>query len=128
MSEIVLDTSALLALLNEEAGAEVVEEAVSAGATIGAVNLAEVVTKLAEHGVTEAEISEALQPLSLRVAPFDESLAYATGALRPVTRRFGLSLGDRACLALGVALKAEVLTADRTWEKLGLPVTVRLVR
>jgi PIN domain nuclease of toxin-antitoxin system len=128
VADVVLDASALLALLNEEPGGDVVEEAVTSGATISAVNLAEVVTKLVEIGASQAEISDVLDPLSLRVIPFDESLAYATGALRTVSRRFGLSLGDRACLALGLSLKATVLTSDRAWEKLGLPLQLRVVR
>ncbi|MGA9520669.1 MAG: type II toxin-antitoxin system VapC family toxin [Myxococcaceae bacterium] len=128
VTDVVLDASALLALLNEEPGAALVEEAVTSGAIISAVNLAEVATKLTELGANQTEISNALDPMSLRVVPFDATLAYATAALRPASRRFGLSLGDRACLALGLSLRATVLTTDRAWNKLGLQLAIRLVR
>src|SRR5689334_3559436 len=112
VSSAVLDASALLALVLNEPGRAVVAAAVSAGAVIGTVNLSEVVAKLRENGATEAAIHLALDPLAITIADFDTDLAYAAGFLCPATRATGLSLGDRACLALAQRL---ALTADRSW-------------
>jgi len=127
VSRVVLATSALLAMLNDEPGADRVAK-VLPDAVISAVNLSEVVAKLTEAGMPENEVREALDPLGLEVVPFDETLAYAAGELRPKTRSLGLSLGDRACLALGVALKLPVLTTDGAWRKVGVPVRVEVIR
>lgn len=127
MSEVVLDASALLALLNAEPGAAVVEKAIP-GAVVSSVNLSEAVAKLAERGMPEGVIRVALGDIGLRVVPFDEGLAYQTGMLRVSTRSAGLSLGDRACLALGRQLRLPVLTTDRAWASLDFGVEVRLIR
>ena len=127
MAEVVLDASALLALLNSEAGADVVAEAIPE-ATISAVNLSEVVSKLRETGMPEKFVRQVLQPIGLEVLPFDEEQAYMAGLLRNATQSAGLSLGDRACLGLAQKLGLAVLTADRTWQGLPLDVTVRLIR
>lgn len=127
MNEVVLDASALLALLNEEPGTEVVEEAIP-GSVISTVNLSETVAKLAERGMPEADIRIALGEIGFQVVPFDEGLSYLTGMLRVSTRSVGLSLGDRACLALGHQLKLPVLTTDRGWASLDVGVEVRLIR
>ena len=95
---IVLDASALLAMLNGERGADRVA-AMLPGAVIGAVNLSEVVAKLAERGMLAHSIRAALEALDLDVHPFDPEMAFAAGELRRTTRRRGLSFGDRACLA-----------------------------
>lgn len=123
----VLDASALLALINAEPGAELVAAAL-ADATIGTVNLAEVVTKLIELGIREQDAWAEASDLVPSVVDFDADLARRTARLRPPTRAFGLSLGDRACLALGESLRLPVLTADRAWQKLSLPVDIRLIR
>ena len=123
----VFDASAVLVLLNSEPGADVVIEALP-GAAISAVNVAEVVTKLAEREMPEAAISEALEELGLEVISFDADQALAVGLLRPITRDRGLSLGDRACLALGMRLRLPVLTADRIWADLDLDLEVKLIR
>ncbi len=125
--ELVLDASALLALLNGEPGADVVAGALP-GAWICSVNLAEVVGKLAEYGMPREAIAAALGGLGLRVAVFDEDLAWRCGLLRPATRKLGLSLGDRACLALAEHLGMPALTADRAWLKAGLGLDVELIR
>ena len=129
MSEraVVLDASALLALLGQETGAEEVSEALP-HAVVGAVNLSEVVGKLAERGMPEAAIRSALDGLALAVHPFDAELAYATGMLRATTASLGLSLGDRACLALGRMLSLPILTADRSWKKLAIGVKIQVIR
>ena len=128
MSDAVLDSSALLALLNSEPGEDVVAQAISRGAAIGAVNLAEVIAKLAEVGLPEAAIHGALDPLGLTLVDFDADLAYRAGLLRPLTRSAGLSLGDRVCLALAQRLSLPAITADRNWASLALGITVTLIR
>ncbi len=109
-----LDASAVLALLFEEPGAEMVRAQLRAG-VIGAANLAEVLAKLSDHGVPAHEAARAVAILGLEVAPMTEAQAQRSAELRPTTRTAGLSLGDRACLALAVELGAAALTADRGW-------------
>jgi len=124
---VVLDASALLAAIQSEPGAETVGEALPEAA-VSTVNLSEVVAKLADWGVPEAEIEELLTGFGLEVHPFDETQAFAAGFLRPATRSAGLGLGDRACLALGTALGRPVLTTDRSWAALDLSIEVRTLR
>lgn len=128
MSRIVFDASAMLAVVLEEKGADVVRAWIPEGIA-SAVNVAEVGTKLADRGgMTEQEMRALIGTLGVQVIPFDEGAAYAVGLLRPPTRDHGLSLADRACLALGVNLGLPVLTADRSWAKLDIGVDVRLIR
>lgn len=127
MAGVVLDASAVLAYLQDDAGAVQVEDALG-DAMISAVNLAEVVTKLADHGASEQAIGQILAALPCTVAPLDFDGALAAGFLRPLTRFAGLSLGDRACLALGRQNRLPVLTTDRAWMTLELGVDVRLIR
>ena len=127
MSEVVLDASALLALLNKEPGHEEVAQTMP-DAAISAINLSEVAAKLAESGMPEEVIREALEGLAMEVHDFGRDSAFQTAMLRPSTRPKGLSLADRACLALGRRLDIPVLTADRAWEGLDLEVEVRLIR
>ncbi len=127
MSSWVLDASALLALLNHEAGEERVAAALADGALISTVNLAEVVTRLAETGFVEAEIREAIGGVLLESRGFDEEMAYVTGKLRAATRARGLSLADRACLALAIRARLPALTADRGWADLTLDPEVEIV-
>ena len=124
---VVLDASALLALLNSETGFQVVAELVPRS-MISAVNLSEVIAKLAEGGMPELEIREALDGLDFEVIPFDSQQAYGAGLLRPGTRSAGLSFGDRACLTLGLRSGYPVVTTDREWATLDLGLEVRLVR
>lgn len=126
MSE-VLDASAILAVVQSETGAEVVLEAIPDG-VISVVNISEVVAKLTDRGYRDDAIRKELRELNLAVKDFDEDQAYAAGMLRPLTRDRGLSLGDRACIALGLRLGLVVLTADRSWAGLDVGVDVRLVR
>ncbi len=127
MIDAVLDASALLAVLNSEPGSGIVEETLP-GAAISAVNLSEVISKLAERGMPEPAIRAALEGVGLEVHAFDVDAAYSTARLRKATKPYGLSLGDRTCLALGLALKAPILTADRTWKKIKLGVKIRSIR
>jgi ribonuclease VapC len=123
----VLDASAVLCLLQEEKGAERVIEALP-DAMIGAVNYSEVVAKLVEAGIDEATVDSLIDKLQLNVIPFDRIQARHAGSLRSTTRKFGLSLGDRACLALAAAQGATALTCERTWTKFEAPCKVEAVR
>lgn len=114
-------------MLNSEPGSGAVQETLP-GAAISAVNLSEVISKLAERGMPEPAIRAALEGLGLEVYLFDVDAAYSTARLRKATKAYGLSLGDRTCLALGLALKAPILTADRTWKKVKLGAKIRSIR
>ena len=127
MSEAVLDASAPLALLQGEPGAERVAAALPRAAISG-VNLSEVVAKLTDGGLPAEAIRASLAGLDLDVRPFDEVLAYDAGELRPATRARGLSLADRACLALARRLDAKALTADRAWLGLEVGVVIEAIR
>lgn len=128
MSSIVLDASAILAIVHQESGYEKLTSGVLAKAVASAVNLAEVQGKLVARGWTSQEAWEdAISPLQ-QVVPFDEEQARIAGDLALETRPLGLSLGDRACLALAMALKAPVYTADTGWKKLGWSVRVHAIR
>jgi ribonuclease VapC len=126
-SEFVLDASALLALMKAERGAERVA-AVIDRAVIGAVNLAEVVSKFLREEIAIGVVREWLAGLELEVRPFDRELAYAAGVLVPTTRGRGLSLGDRACLALARELGRTALTTDRAWRDLDVGVEIEVIR
>lgn len=126
MKKTVLDATAVLALLNDEPGAGTVASLLPQ-AVISTVNLAEVVGKLAETGMPEGMIKSVLGELGLMVIPFDEDLALSTGLLRPATSDYGLSLGDRTCLALGQHLRRAVLTAERMWKTVRLDVEIQMI-
>ncbi|WP_324715478.1 type II toxin-antitoxin system VapC family toxin [Carboxydochorda subterranea] len=128
MSKWVLDASALLVLLSREPGSDQVEAALADGASVTTVNLSEVVAKLSDVGMSEEAIRQALGALPLTVVDFDEDLAYRAGRLRPATRGAGLSLGDRACLALARRMGVPAVTADRGWTTLEVNVAIRSVR
>jgi ribonuclease VapC len=111
----VLDASAVLALLNAEPGHEAVS-AVLPAAVIGTVNLTEVISKLCERGVPAGAAMEMVDCLGAEIVPHSRALARRAGVLRPLTKAFGLSLGGRACLALGAERGAAVMTAERSWD------------
>ena len=122
----VFDASAVLAAIFEEPGADRVEALWAQGDNLlCAVNFAEVIAKLAERGMGDADIATVIEGIPLDVIPFDRPTAHQAGLLRPVTKALGLSLGDRACLALGMTREARVVTADRSWKKVnGVDVDV----
>jgi ribonuclease VapC len=129
----VLDASALLAHLREEPGSDVVGDAIAGGAVISTVNLAEVFSRAADRGADPARLASKLTRAGLlggaiRVEPFTAADALDTARLRSPTRDAGLSLGDRACLALARRLDAVALTADRTWRGVAHGVEVRYIR
>jgi len=123
----VLDASALLAFLQDEPGARVVESVLE-DSGISTVNWAEVVQKAVGSGVDIDGMREELEALGVSMAPFDREQAEATGLLWKETKRHGLSLGDRACLWLGRSLGATVFTTDRVWKKLKIGVEIQILR
>jgi ribonuclease VapC len=125
VSEAVLDASAVIALIMAEPGAEAVE-AVIAASSMTTVNLSEAVGYFARNGASEAEIREWIGALELEIVPLDVELAYSTGFLLPATRPAGLSLGDRACLALARRLGVRALTTDRAWADIAAAVQVEI--
>jgi len=126
-NRVVLDASAILALLYRETGDDVVAAALN-GAAVSTVNVAEVLSKLADTGMPVAEMREAIDDLVLTIVPFDVDLSYAAGLLRPMTKAQGLSLGDRACLALARRLGVPALTADQAWKEVSVGVDIQVVR
>ncbi|HEV2974848.1 MAG TPA: type II toxin-antitoxin system VapC family toxin [Solirubrobacteraceae bacterium] len=129
----VLDASALLAHLRDEPGADVVAEAIASGAVISTVNLAEVFSRVADRGEDPAKLAAELTQSGLldgaiTVEPFTAADAIDAGRLRPLTRDAGLSLGDRACLALARRLDAPALTADTDWQGAAQRIELRPIR
>jgi ribonuclease VapC len=124
---VVLDASALLAYLRQEPGADVVD-GVLADARMASVNWAEVVQKALSAGVDVTGMRDDLQALGVRVEPFLPEDGEQAGRLWSLTRQQGLSLGDRACLSLGLRLGLAVLTCDRAWAQLPLELEVRILR
>ncbi len=122
-----LDTSAVLAFLDDERGAEEVFR-VMRFSSISTVNLGEVYSKLAERGDHGRKAFLVIRSAIGQIVPFTEEQAEIAGALRGPTKHAGLSLGDRACIALAATLKADVYTADRIWAELDLPCKVHLIR
>lgn len=127
MTGYVLDASALLATLFEEPGASEIEARIDE-ACISAVNLSEVAAKLADRGTPAELITEILSELDLDVRPFDRAQAERAGIFRISTRGQGLSLGDRACLALTEAMARTAITTDRAWAELDIGIAIEVVR
>jgi len=123
----VLDASALLALLHSEPGGEVVEDLLSA-AVISSVNWSEVVQKALERKAYQQGMRQEAESLGLVILPFTSEQAERTAHLRQQTRHLGLSLGDRACLALAAELRLPAVTTDRVWKDLEVGVEIRTVR
>ena len=123
----VLDASAVLCAMLDEPGAEAVA-ALLPDAKIGAVNLSEVIAKLQERHVPDDLIALSFADLDLEVIAFDREQAERAGRLRLATKSAGLSMGDRACLALAMVSNAIAVTTDRSWARLDVGVDVELVR
>jgi ribonuclease VapC len=127
MTEVILDTSAIIAVYKQERGADEVVR-VADSARLSAATVAEVATWLAVNGASAEQAYSSMNQFRLVVEPFHHARAVAAGFLATKTRRRGLSLADRACLALAIELKLPVLTADRVWRDLDLDVEIRLIR
>jgi len=130
----ILDASALLAYLRDEPGADIVEQTMGAGALIASVNWAEVLSRLVDGA--EQDIGSIVSRLRgrgipgglLAVVPLTEEDAVAIARHRPATRPFGLSLADRAALAMAQRLGVPILTADRVWQQVKVGISIRLIR
>ena len=127
MSAAVWDASALLLLLQREPGWQDLGPRLP-GSVMSSVNLWEVAAKLMEAGGAPGTTREILQGLPIEIDDFTADLAYRAAELRGPTKKLGLSLGDRACLALGLRLGSPILTGDRAWLELDLDVAIEFVR
>lgn len=129
MIQIVLDASALLAMLRGEPGGNAVAESLDNSAML-TVNLAEVVGFYARRGSGEGETRRLLTALPTQIYDLDADLAYTVGLLVPMTMKAGLSFGDRACLSLARRLRTKAMTADRSWSRIAqaVGVEVELIR
>jgi ribonuclease VapC len=130
---LVLDASALLAYLRDEPGAELVAQAIAEGVVISTVNLAEVFSRSADRGADPVKIADTLTQSGLldgaiTVEPFTTADAIDAARLRPSTRDAGLSLGDRACLALARRLGTPALTVDTAWQGVAHDVELHTTR
>jgi PIN domain nuclease of toxin-antitoxin system len=128
MTRIVLDASAILAVINGEPGVEKLTPELLAHAVGSSVNLAEVQAKLVSRGWTSEQAWEDATSPVREILPFDEEQARIAGDLVIQTRHLGLSLGDRAGLALGIALELPVYTAEKAWKKVKVGVRVYVIR
>ena len=117
MSRFILDSSAVLAFLNQESGAEYVGRLITES-RMNAINVAEVLARSVELGHTIGSAREAFAMLSIEIIDFDEQHALKTAELRASTRHLGLSLGDRGCLASAILHNLIAVTADRQWKGL----------
>lgn len=127
MTEYVLDASALLALVNEEAGADRVRP-LMARSIMSAVNLCEVVHKLRRRGLPVETVRATLNPLVRQPVSFDEPMAYVAASIHERTRGQGISLADCACLALALSRNAPAVTTEKTWEACDVGVTIIRIR
>ncbi|MBP7000993.1 type II toxin-antitoxin system VapC family toxin [Amaricoccus sp.] len=124
---VVLDASAVLAIVFGEPGGDRVVDLIERG-VVSTVNLSEAAAKMNERGLDDDEVERTLEALPLELAGFGAAEAYAAGRLRAATRGAGLSFGDRACLALALREALPVATADRAWKTLDLGVDVEIIR
>lgn len=127
MTDVVLDASAVLAYLHKETGADVVYPHLRGG-RLCAVNYSEVLARGVVLGINPAVTEGFVLDLGIVCVPFEERLAAVAASFVPMTKPFGLSLADRACLALGAITGLPVLTGDRDWVKVGLEQEIRLIR
>jgi PIN domain nuclease of toxin-antitoxin system len=128
MARIVLDASALIALLRDEPGAEFVADYLG-DALISAVNLQEVVKALLRRGISMDVAREMIDALHLDIHPHDASSAFAAASLWQATEKFGSGLGDRSCMALAIAEGLPAVTTDKAWAELAITgLEVRLAR
>jgi len=120
-----LDTSALIALIKKEDGYETIDNII-ANSAISSVNLSELVAVLARSGVSNADIDEIIKDIVPEIIPFCEDTSIKAGKLLNITKTYGLSLGDRACIATGDFYKMEIHTTDKIWSKLQSDITTKI--
>jgi PIN domain nuclease of toxin-antitoxin system len=131
MQRVVLDASAIMAFLYDEPGGSAVETLLldeDAEICLSSVNLCEVVTLLTADGMSSEEISQNLEIFIGYLVDFNATMAMRAGELSAFTRSAGLSLGDRACLALAAEAGAIAWTADRAWKKFKSDIAIKLIR
>lgn len=126
----ILDASALIAYLHDEPGADAVVEAITQVAAVSVVNWAEALSKVAADGNDPQQVADSFQTSNspLLLEPLTDADCIEIARLRPLTKAHGLSLADRACLALAKRLEIPVITADRDWADLTLGINVQLIR
>jgi len=124
----ILDASAILAILHREKGAEKLTDEVLDRSAVSTVNLAEVQGMLVDRGLDVDEAWTHATSVAESVEAFTEEHAKIAGGLIRQTKTIGLSLGDRACLALAISLKGEVYTTERTWKSLKLGIPIHVIR
>lgn len=122
-----LDSSAILAVFFNEPGAEIVLP-ILRGALLSTINLAEVHTRMLDHGALPDQAWNWVISLKCDVCFLTDQQARAAAELRSITRPYGLSLGDRACLALAIERKATVYTTDKVWKNLALGIEIEVIR
>jgi len=128
MSDVVLDASAILAIIFQERGAEKLTDELMDNAVISTVNLAEVQSKLIKKGFESEEAWETALSLVTAAEPFTSEQARIAGDLITKTEKYGLSLGDRSCLALAITLKAPVYTTEQVWRNLKIGIPIHVIR
>lgn len=124
----VLDTSALIAFLKQEKGWQEVAGYLAQDAYLSEVNRAEFYTHMVRNGQSIEKAEAVIQRVELIVVDFNQEQAAATAEIYPATKQYGLSLGDRACLALGLSRSLPVITADKAWQNLDVGVIVNVIR
>lgn len=128
MSKVVVDSSVVIAYLRREPGWEALEGYLAGTCLISTVNLTEVVGTLRDKGIAAEALDTILDHLELTVMSYDEAQARKAGELRVATKHLGLSLGDRACLALADAQKLAAITTDSVWGQLDVGIKIKVVR
>ena len=128
MSEVVFDASAILALLQQEPGAEKLTIEIRKDAVVSTVNLAEVQSKLVKMRNDPDKAWEVALSSIAAVEPYTIEQAKIAGSMIATTEKYGLSLGDRSCLALAIALKAPVYTTEQVWRNLKIGVPIHVIR
>jgi PIN domain nuclease of toxin-antitoxin system len=128
MNEVVFDASVMLAMIQRERGTEQVTDEILDRSVASTVNLAEVQTKLVKKGYTPEEAWEDTLSAVKAAEPYTSDHAKIAGDLITITEKYGLSLGDRSCLALAVALKAPVYTTEQLWRNLKVGIPIHVIR
>lgn len=123
-----LDTSAVIAILKKEPGYKILEDII-ANSSISSVNLSEFISVLARASIPTNEIDKIIIDIIPEIIPFSEDIAIESGKLTNYTKKYGLSLGDRACIATGIYHNMIIYTADKIWSELEIKnANIKLIR